>query len=294
MQRRFTGVTLIVLGAILLILELGSTPLDSTMGLIRTGPFLLIAGAVSFVGAWLVRDDEPLVAYGPQILIWTFGSATTFAAIGYLITLGHPVDSITGGLPVPVLDAFTAGSLAGILVGVYDARSRLRFDSLQVERDRVERFARKAKSLNAYGKALNESRDIHDVSALSIEVLELLIGSTESAVVGVSEETQVLDSTVHGDRREFVGTLAGEVATGPVMETVRCPSELDCSLPGDLAGAEVIGIPITGGDATIVLLSVIRDGQGYTAEDLDLLESLSAHVGTALRNLDRNTVSAGS
>lgn len=287
MNKRHTGITLVVLGVVLVGLEIGSAPTEPATAIIGTGPFLLIAAAVSVVGGVIIRDDERLGEYGVEILVWTIGSATTFAAIGYLITLGLPVNRFAGGLPISVLEAFTAGSLAGIVVGVYDARSRLRFDALQTERDRIERFARKAKSLNAYGKALNDSRDVHDVSALSIEVLELLIGSNESAVVAVGETTTVLDSTVPASRRDFLESIANAVAAGTAMETVRCPGDIDCSIPSDLGVTEVLGVPIEAGDGTIVLLALVRSDQAYTAEDLDLLESLSAHVGTAVPNLDR-------
>ncbi|MEF8894561.1 GAF domain-containing protein [Halodesulfurarchaeum sp.] len=287
MNRRETGITLVVLGVVLVALEIGSAPAEPTTAIIRTGPFLLIATAVSFMGGVIIRDDESIGEYGTEILTWTVGSATTFAAIGYLITLGLPVDRFAGGLPISVLEAFTAGSLVGIVVGVYDARSRLRFDALQTERDRVERFARKAKSLNAYGKALNESRDVHGVSALSIEVLEFLIGSNESAVVAVGDMTTVLDSTLPEPRHDFVVSVANEVAAGSPMDTVRCPGDVDCSIPEDLAGTELLGVPIDANDVTIVLLALVRSNDAYTEEDLDLLESLSAHVGTAVPNLDR-------
>ncbi len=288
MDRRITGITLVGLGAVLLVLEIGSAPGDLASAVVGTGPFVLIAGTISFVGAWFLRNDEPLREYGREILAWTFGSGVTFAAIGYLITLGTSGSRFAFGIPISVLQAFTAGTLAGILVGVYDARSRLRYDELQAERNRVERFARKAKSLNTYGKALNESRDIHNVSALSVEVLELLIESSESAVVVVTEETAtVLDATLPAERGDFFERVATRVAAGTTMETISCPGDIDCSIPARLDATEVLGVPINAGDASIVLLALTSEAEAYSEEDLDLLESLSAHVGTALPNLER-------
>lgn len=288
MDRRYTGLFLVGLGAALLIFGIGSAPGDFASAVVGMGPFLLIAAAISFVGGWIIRTEEPVGEYGEQVLAWTIGSAVTFAAIGYLITLGTAVERTAFGVPLSVLQAFTAGSLAGILVGVYDARSRNRFDDLQRERNRAERFARKAKSLNTYGKALNQSRDVHDVSALSVEVLELLIESSESAVVVVTDDsTTVLDATMTGELGEFIEAIATDIAASPEMETVRCPNDVDCSIPESVPVREVLGVPIDAGGATVVLLALTRAADAYTDEDLDLLESLSAHVGTALPNLER-------
>ncbi|MFW6458693.1 MAG: GAF domain-containing protein [Halodesulfurarchaeum sp.] len=289
MNRRATGLTLVGLGTVLLVLGIGAAPADLASAIVGMGPFLLIAVAISFVGGWIIREEEPVGEYGEQVLAWTFGAAITFAAIGYLITIDTAVQRTGFALPVSVLQAFTAGSLAGILVGVYEARSRNRFDELQLERNRVERFARKAKSLNTYGKALNQSRDVHDVSALSVEVLELLIESSESAVVVVTEDsTTVLDATMTGELGEFIEEIATSIAASPEMETVRCPNDIDCSIPDSVPVREVLGVPIAAGNATVVLLALTRSADAYTDEDLDLLESLSAHVGTALPNLERD------
>ena len=289
MERRVTGITLVGLGAILLVLSIGSVPVDPASAIVGMGPFLLIAAAISFVGAWIIRDDEPLGEYGDQILAWTVGSGATFAAIGYLITLGLPVVRFGAGIPLSVLQAFTAGSLAGILVGVYDARSRIRFHELQVERNRVEEFAYKAKSLNTYGKALNQSNDVHDLSALSIEVLELLIESSESAVVVVNgDSATVLDSTLPPDSGDFLRTVANQIAAFPPMETVQSPGDFECSIPESMAAVEVLGVPIDASDSSLVLLALTGPDAAYTEEDLDLLESLSAHVSTALPDLDRD------
>ncbi len=287
MDRRVTGISLVGLGAVLVLLIIGSTPADPTSAILVTGPFILIGATISFVGAWLGWADDPVGEYGEAILKWTLGSAVTFAAIGYLITLEMAVSQGTAGISQAVLQAFSAGTLAGILVGLYDARSQDRFDDLQIERERVEAFAHKSKSLNAYGKALYESQDIHDVSALSMEVLELLIESHGSAVLAVDEVSQVLDSTVPGDRSEFLRSAADAVADHGSMETVWIPDDIDLALPADMDVEEVLGVPIKDGDTTIVLLSLVASKEAYTDEDLDLLGSLSAHVGTALPNLER-------
>jgi len=292
MNRRVTGLILVGLGAAFSLLLIGSAPMEPTSAIVSTGPFLLIAATVAFVGAWLWIQDDPVGSFGNQILAWTAGGAVTFGSIGYLLAIGLPAPPGQSGMFQVVLQAGAAGSVAGIAVGLYDAKSRHRFQELEAERDRVEQFARKAKSLNAYGKALYESQDVHDVSALSMEVLELLIGSHESAVIEVGTETRILDSTIPSAHTEFLFDVAGAVENRPSMETVRVPEDLERALPSELNGEEVLAVPIGAAEKTVVLVSVVDSEDAYTEEDLDLLGTLSSHVGTALLSLDKSAVSA--
>ncbi|MFB6110431.1 MAG: GAF domain-containing protein [Halodesulfurarchaeum sp.] len=286
MDRRVVGVTLLALAAGLLVAIVGLAPANLANALVGTGPFLLIAVALGFTGGWVVRGGDPFEAHADRVLYWTVGGAASFASVGQLLLLGA-ADMGTVWAVRSLVESFAAGALAGALVGVYDARSRHRHAALQAERDRVERFARKAESLNTYGKALNESRDVHEVSALSIEVLELLIESSESAVLlGSTDSTRILDTTVPERWTDFLKCVARDAIGSASMEAVRCPGAIDCEIPAEMDVSEVIAVPIEVGDTALVLLALARDGTVYSAEDLDLLEALSAHVGTAVRDLD--------
>ncbi|MFW6384139.1 MAG: hypothetical protein ACOCZC_01935 [Halodesulfurarchaeum sp.] len=285
MNRRLAGTVLVGIGVGLLVLVVALSPAELDVLLVETVPFGLVAAAVAFVGAWLLRASEPLGDHADHVLSWTLGGAASFGAVGQLLLLGVADGRIL--FPRLLVNAIAAGALAGALVGFYDARSRHRFEALQDERDRVARFARKAKSLNAYGKTLNQSRDLYDVSALSVEVLELLIESSGSAVVVVAEaDTAVLDSTMPASVRSFLRRFAEQSAEGEPMETVRCPAAIDCQMPTEMDATEMLAVPVPSGDGTVVLMAATPSADAYTAEDLDLLESLSAHVGTALSDLE--------
>ena len=184
----------------------------------------------------------------------------------------------------------TGGSLAGVVAGLYDAQSRQRYSELQDERDTVERFANKAESLNRYAQALYESTHIDELSALSVEVVQLLIGSREAAFVVVEDDSvRIVDATI-ADSALFE-TVAREVATFEAMQTVRCPEETECRPPEGRSIESIVAVPIPAGNGrTAVLLAIPEDSGAYSTEDTDLLELLSAHMATALTDIDTSAV----
>lgn len=287
MRARVAATAVSLFGVGLVAVQVVRWPRSALEAVFTSLPFVLIALALVYVGVWLLRTDEHR-PHAHLVLAWTLGGGAAFGAVALLVVIGTAVPRGFFGAPTVVIDTVSAGALAGALVGLYDAQSRNRFAALQRERDHVERFAHKAASLNRYGKALNQSTTIHEVSALCIEVLELLIGSQNAAVVLVHDSTAtVVDATVAPDGRDSLGPIAMEAAEHPSMETVRCPSDLSCSLPPELAVDELVAVPIpveTVG--TVVLMALTRSDRTYADEDLDLLESLSAHVGTALPDVD--------
>ena len=274
------------LGAVQLISWPSATLADVFISL----PFVWMAIALVYAGYWLVRNDQ-YREYADRVLAWTLGAAVTFGAVGVLVVLSASTPRIDQILLEPVADLLVAGALSGSLVGLYDAQSRDRFDALQAERDRIEAFANKAESLNHYGKALNQSMSVYEVSALSIEVLELLIGGRGAAVVIVDDAgASLLDSTVADSDSSFVERAAERVAERDPMTTVRYPQDLELTGPNHMDVQEIVAVPIaTEGEETIVLVA-LPGADDYGDEDIDLLESLSAHVGTALSRVDVGAV----
>lgn len=282
-RTRVATVAITLLGVGLGTIQILTWPAATRAELFTSVPFVLVSVALAYVGYWLAVSDS-FADDADRVLAWTVGSATTFGAVAVLVFLaGPPYAAGMSGL-APIGDTLTAGALAGALVGLYDAQSRDRLVALEAERARIEAFANKAKSLNRYGKALNQSRDLFEVSALSIEVLELLIGSRDAAVLLVDEaDTTILDATVGAVSEEFLQRTAELAATKTPMESVRCPEDISCSIPPALSVDEVVAVPVsTESDATLVLLALPDPEDPYSSEDLDLLETLSAHVGTAL------------
>ena len=257
--------------------------------LLRLGPFLLIAGAIAYAGIWLYRHEE----YRDQaewVVAWTVGGGSTFMALAALVVLNHWVDvATTAPAARTILDTVTGGSLAGVVAGLYDAQSRHRYAELQVERDRVERFANKAESLNRYAQALNESTHVDEISALSLEVVQLLIGSRDAAFLVVDGGVRIVDSTFpDGVVLEEIGL---EVAAGEPLQSVRCPAETACDAPEHPSISEVVAVPVPAGrERAVVLLAVPEARDSYSDEDVDLLELLSAHMATALPDIDPGAV----
>lgn len=283
-RSRVAAVAVAVIGLALAGLYVLRWPGATTTTLYASLPFVWIGAALAYTGLWITRTDE-YVAFGDVVLAWTLGGAVAFGAVAVLALVGRSAVDTAFGVPTPVIDTVTGGALAGALVGLYDARSRHRYDALQRERDRVDQFAHKAASLNHYGKALNQSRSIHEVGALGVEVLELLIGGDGAAVFTVAEDVDVLESTLPDRRTESLRPVARDIAAGDPMTTVRYPAEAaDPSAP-DVE--PLVGVPIpTESAETLVLVATRGGGDVHRDEDLDLLESLSAHVGTALANVD--------
>lgn len=291
MDREYlSAIALFAYGVVLIVLYLVQGIGSDWPAIFRIGPFTLIAFAIAYSGFWLLQEREHR-AHAEWVLAWTVGGATTFMALAVLVVLNHWV-AVASTEPAArtILDTVTGGSLAGTVAGLYDARSRQRYAALQVERDRIERLANKAESLNRYARALNESSHIDEISGLSLEVVQLLIGSRDAAFLLVDGDgVRTVDSTI--GETDSLDAVAREVADSEPMETVRCPEETQCDLPtgGDIEAIIAVPVPASQG-RTAVLLAVPEEPGAYTAEDLELLELLAAHMATALPDIDPGAV----
>lgn len=287
MDRQYlSALAVIVYGAVLLALYVSQIAGADSLTVLRLGPFVLIAATIAYVGVWLVRNPD-YRTHSLHVIAWTVGGGATFMALAELVVLNHWVD-VAATTPAfrTILDTVTGGSLAGSVAGLYAAQSRHRLDQLQAERDTVERFAHKAESLNRYAKALYESTDLHELSALSVEVVQLLIGSRDAAFVVVDgDDVRVVDATVADP--SVLEAIAMEVATDEPMEMVRCPQDTDCRPPSDSAIESIVAVPVPAGSAGIgVLLAIPETDGAYADEDVELLELLSAHLATALVDIE--------
>ena len=245
---------------------------------IRTGPMLAVAAAVTYAGGWAALRDVP-GGGTDRLLAWTVGGGVTVAAVVLLAILGVPVP-VTGLL----VDGFTGGALLGLLVGVYGARSRAR-------REQIRTFAQSVSALNTYGKALNSSQTLDEISALCVEAVEFLVAGDGAAFLLVDETAvepavTVVDSTLRGDDELAVlESLATAVEPDGEIEAVRY-AETAVDLGTDSPSAAlVIAVDTPAGHATIVSLSTTT-AVDYDDEDVDLLETLAAHVSTALSGVE--------
>jgi hypothetical protein len=252
----------------------------------ETIPFAIIGLSLVYVGYWLT--DRP--GFEPdlsRLLAWAVGSTVMFASIAALILFSQQVtlDTLAQGQYI-TMNLVTVGAVVGVLMGIYDAQSRLRQRELEAERDRIEAFAGKAADINNYGRELNRARSVDEVSALCIEAIQTLLGLTEAALVAVeSEDGAVIDSTIiNTDRAELVElgreSLDQDKADAVVRET---------GTEDDLLSMLVTAHD----DGSIVLLAPATGSDGFDEEDLQLLELLVSHAGTALDRIhDNERVSA--
>ena len=247
---------------------------------IRTGPMLAVAAAVTYVGGWATVRDVP-GGETDRLLAWTVGGGLTVAAVSTLAVLGVAGSVAVVGL---LLDGFTGGGLLGLLVGWYDVRGR-------ADRDRIRAFAQSASALNTYGKALNSSQTLDEISALCVEAVEFLIPGDGAAFLLVDETgdepgVTVVDSTLRGDEELAVlESLAAAVEPDEEIEAARY-AETAVDLGGDSPEAAlVISVRADRGRAMIVSLSTTAEID-YDDEDVDLLETLAAHVSTALAGVE--------
>ncbi len=139
--------------------------------------------AVTYAGVWLARDTA-FEGATSRAAAWAAGGTVTVAAVAALLLFSQRVTS--GSLARAsylTVDLVTVGALAGVLVGLYDARSRSRLRELAAERDRVEAVAGKAADVNNYGRAIASAPSVDGVAAFVVEAFGTMTGMEETAVI---------------------------------------------------------------------------------------------------------------
>ncbi|PSP37823.1 hypothetical protein BRC66_05950 [Halobacteriales archaeon QH_2_66_30] len=257
----------------------------------ETVPFVLIGLALAFVGYWLTTQPayEPDL---PRIVAWGVGSTLLFASVAALILFSQQVttNSLKGGEYV-AMNQITVGAVVGVLVGLYDARSRQGQRELAAERDRVEQFAQKAADVNNYGRELNRSDSLDEVSSLCIQGIQAFLDVTGVAIVATdADDHEFLDNTVVSAADETLFELANDALDQEPASAVTVedpPDALDA--PTDLLSMLVT----THDDSSIVLLAFVDESNALEIEDVQLLEMLVAHAATAVdRIYDRRLAPA--
>lgn len=277
--RSVIGSGLVLVGVLLVaiqILEYLRFPADSTALLFNTVPFALVAAAIVYTGGTIATDDA-YSEYATLIITWGVGSAVGFVAVFTLITGTSQQTGLT--LLFGAVDAGSAGGLAGLLIGLYDAQNRRTLTT-------VESFADKLKGLNKYGKVLNQSQNIESVSALCIEVVEFVMDGDGAVFLrGDDESFSVVDTTLPDvDPEGAVGRAAADMSDREALQTVTEGEGFDEIRNGNPGSTLAIRIP--SGETTAVLFAVYYDIDDPDDENIDLLEILAAHVATALSSVD--------
>lgn len=252
-------------------------PATSAALLLNTVPFVLVSAAIVYTGATIATDDD-YDEYATLISTWAVGSAVGFVAVFVLSAVPSGQAGLT--LLFGAVDAGSAGALAGLLIGLYDARSRQTLVT-------VESFADKLKGLNKYGKALNQSTNLASVSALCIEVIEFVLdGDGAVFVSGDGQQFDIVDTTLPDvDTEEALGRAARDVSQRDVLVTITEGDGFDELRDGHPGSTLAIQIPY--GESTAVLFAVYYEIEDADEDNSDLLEILAAHVATALSSVDQ-------
>jgi hypothetical protein len=255
----------------------------------ETVPFVLVGAALAFVGYWLAKQKEYEPDL-PRILAWGAGSTLLFASVAALLLFSQQVtlDTLEQAQYL-VMNQITVGAAVGTIVGLYDARSRQRQRDLQAERDRVEAFAEKAADVNNYGREINRSDSLDEVSSLCIQAFQALLGITEIAfVVSDGDEFEFVDNTVVNTDEETLTALADDTLDQEPSSVVIEEAPDPVSDKGDL-----LSILITDHeDSAVLVLAFASSTVKHADEDLQLFEMLIAHAATAIDRIYDRRISA--
>jgi hypothetical protein len=286
-RRRVAGVTMAVGGLALAALQVGHALAQSSIPLawaFEAGPFVLLALALAYAGYWLATapayEDD---AY--RVLAWGAGGGVLFLAVAALILFGQNV--ATGSLgrgAYLAADLATVGVLAGVSVGLYDARSRESRRELAAERDRVRTFANRAADVNNYGRALSQCATVDDVAALLVQAVGALLGLDRAAVLEREDDGfRAVESSMPDADTRALATLA-ERSLDADPATVETYRE---DLPPSVAARTdtVVALLVTDAVGPPVVLLAEGDGRSVAEETVQLFELLAAHAGTALDGL---------
>jgi hypothetical protein len=295
-QRLVTGAALtlsgIVLAAIQVLHAVQQTRIPVAVA-VDALPFVAMALAIAYAGVWLARDttDEEDTA---RVAAWAAGGTVAFAAVAALLLFSQRVT--TGSLARAsflTVDLVTVGALAGVLVGLYDTRSRGRLRELEAERDRIEAFAGKAADVNNYGRAIASASSADGVAAYVVEAFSTMAGMEETAVIRIGDDsTAVLANTIRTVPVDVVGTFAQAVRTRQQGEITVHDPPFPVALPESVTGC--VSVVVLDDDAaTTVVLSLATDDTTVRDEDRKLLELIVSHASVRMATLDRRSADEG-
>ncbi|MCU4717876.1 hypothetical protein [Halapricum hydrolyticum] len=295
MQRRTSvGGAVALTGSVLVLVQLvqGIQQLEGFEGqtsavvfAVETVPFLLVAGALVYIGYWLTGQSKYEQDLS-RIVVWGVGSTLLFASVSALIIFSQQAKPGVDILEAPVIaiNHVTVGAVVGALVGLYDAQGQAHQRALAAERDRTEQFAKKAMDINTYGRELTRSDSVDAVSALCIQALQGFLGLTGTAFLIVGDDDyQIVDSTVVDVPDRALVELARRSRD---QEPTTVVGHESLPVPLDERADSAITLRITDLDgASAVLLALTDDPDGFNDEDVQLLELLLAHAATALNHV---------
>ncbi|EMA09402.1 4TM region of histidine kinase [Haloarcula vallismortis] len=292
-QRLLTGATLALSGVILAAMQVLHAVQQTQIPVavaVDALPFAAMGLAIAYAGIWLARDTT-FEGATSRVAVWAAGGVVAFAAIAALLLFSQRVTS--GSLARAsylTVDLITVGALAGVLVGLYDARSRNRLRELTAERDRVEAFAGKAADVNNYGRAIASAPSVDGVAAFVVEAFGTMTGMDETAVIRLSDgDTVTFANTVRTIPADVVGEFARAVRTQQQGAVTVHDRPFPVDIPESVTDC-VSAVALDDEDTTTVVISVTTDETAVGEEDQKLLELIVSHASVRMATLDRQSV----
>ncbi|EMA14464.1 hypothetical protein [Haloarcula marismortui] len=291
-QRLLTGAALAVSGVVLAAMQVFHAVQQTRIPVavaVDALPFAAMGLAVTYAGVWLARDTA-LEGATSRVAAWAAGGTVTFAAVAALLLFSQRVTS--GSLARAsylTVDLVTVGALAGVLVGLYDARSRSRLRELAAERDRVEAFAGKAADVNNYGRAIASAPSVDGVAAFVVEAFGTMTGMEETAVIQLRDGDAVaLANTVRTVPVDVVAEFAQAVRAQEQGAVIVHDRPFPIDIPESVTDC-VSAVVLDDEDETTVVISVTTDETTVGEEDQKLLELLVSHASVRMATLDRQS-----
>lgn len=284
LRRHVAGATIAIGGLVLAGLQALHATEQTAIALAQlfeAGPFVLLAVALVYAGVWLARAPE-FEGDADRVLAWGAGGLALLLAVTALILFGQNVatDSLARGTYL-VTDLATVGAVAGVVVGLYDAKNREHTRELAAQRDRVQTFANRAADVNNYGRALNQCGDLDDVAALLVQAVGTLLELDETAVLERDNDGfRVVESTVVDAEPPALETLAERTTSATQATVHRYHEDLPPAI--DARSDTVLGLLVTDTVGPPVVILALGDGGEIADETVALFELLVAHAGTAL------------
>jgi len=289
MERRWlTGGAVGVIGLLLAVVQIAHSIQQTTVPIavaVDAVPFVAMSLGVAFVGIWMARQ-RAFEDQATRVGLWGVGGMVAMAAIAALVLFGQRIT--TGTLERAAyltIDLVTVGAVGGVLVGLYDARSRRRRLALEDERDRIEAFAGKAADVNNYGRAIYGARSVDGVAAYVVEAVESLIGLRETAVARIGEDdVELIADTTRSIDPATIAALAREAAGGEPRDVVVHEGDHGIALPPAVTTV-VSALLYDEREGAIAVVALGSDGATVAEKDRQLLELVVGHAAATIRRV---------
>ncbi|WP_165875343.1 sensor histidine kinase [Natrarchaeobius chitinivorans] len=242
------------------------------------GPFF--AGLAVLVGVFLLYKQKLAFQYQLRILGWFLAGLNTLALIGFFMTLTQQSGIQFLDMPVYlILNSATAGAGIGLIVGLYDVRSKHRDDALRGLHDATQNLL-EAESKEKAGQITADAAQ--SVIQLPLTGFWLRKGDNLELVAMSETAEQVIEE--HPDFEKGEGSLAWEVYEKQEPKLFEDLSiEEDVHNPDTAVKSEYI-VPV--GEHGVMINGSLSRGE-FSSMQLELSRLMAVHTELVLDRIER-------